>query len=77
MLEMERAQALEAGRDSDFLSRLPADDREWVIAESAAALARGQVDVAELPDYVDQLASVRAFDVIERTAQYMSPEAFR
>jgi hypothetical protein len=77
ILEIERAQAREAGQGSDFMNELPAEDREWVIAQSAAALARGQVDFDELPAYVDQLASVRVFDVIERTAQYMSPEAFR
>lgn len=76
-LETERAQAREAGRGSDFLIELPAEDQEWVIDEGAAALARGQVDLAELPAYVDQLASVRTFDVLERTAQYVSPEAFR
>ena len=77
MLETERAHAREAGRGSDFMNKLPAEDQEWVIAESAAAFARGQVDFNELPEYVDQLASVRTFDVIERKAQYMSPEAFR
>lgn len=72
-----RDQARIAGRSSHFLARLPADDRTWVIDESAAALARGQVDRARLAAYVDQLASVRAFAVIERTAPYLDPESFR
>jgi hypothetical protein len=72
-----RDQARIAGRSSHFLARLPADDRTWVIDESAEALARGQVDRARLAAYIDQLASVRAFAVIERTAPYLDSESFR
>jgi hypothetical protein len=72
-----RDQVRIAGRSSHFLARLPADDRTWVIDESAAALARGQIDRAQLAAYVDQMASVREFAVIERTAPYLDPESFR
>ena len=72
-----RDQARIAGQSSHFLARLPADDRAWVIDEGAAALSRGQVDGARLAAYIDELASVRAFAVIERTAPYLDPESFR
>jgi len=73
-------QRLELARiasQSDTYSRLPDDDREWVLDRTIEALASGQVGLGDHGtdpfDFIDQLSGTRQFTVNERTEPYDSP----
>jgi len=75
-LELERMAS-----QSDAYSRLPDDDRAWVLDRTLEAVASGQVgsgDHASDPfEFIDQLSGTRQFTVDERTEPYdsSSPES--
>jgi hypothetical protein len=57
-------------RSSSFYTALPAEDQQWILDETQAALARGQISPDQLFDFIDQLSSVRSFAVLERKESY-------